>query len=99
MVSSSGAKIAAVAMRSTMASRIARSHPAFSGYRGGLRSRTVWGMPVARGALSRLEVAAAATAAADALHESLPALLEQLVACGPVFVAAVDPTTLHFTRT
>jgi DNA-binding CsgD family transcriptional regulator len=51
-----------------------------------------------RAAAFALERAAAASPNADALYDVLPAHLQRLVACGPVFVAAVDPSTLHFVR-
>lgn len=35
---------------------------------------------------------------ADALCSVVPDLLQRLVGCGPVFMAAVDPGTLHFVR-
>jgi DNA-binding CsgD family transcriptional regulator len=34
----------------------------------------------------------------DALFGALPLALDRLVGCGPVFMAAVDPVTLHFVR-
>lgn len=45
-----------------------------------------------------MERAAATAPDADALFEVLPAVLQRLAGCGPVFAATVDPTTLHFTR-
>lgn len=45
-----------------------------------------------------LALTAATAADADALFDALPGLLQLVAGCGPVFAAAVDPTTLHFTR-
>ncbi|MCU1591622.1 MAG: transcriptional regulator, LuxR family [Frankiales bacterium] len=52
-----------------------------------------------RGAVRALEAAAVAAPDADALHETLLAQLPRLLGGGPLFLAAVDPVTLHFTRT
>lgn len=46
-------------------------------------------------ALERVVATASDTAA---LCDSLPAHLQDLVGCGPVFLAAVDPVTMHFVR-
>jgi DNA-binding CsgD family transcriptional regulator len=54
--------------------------------------------PAAGTATRAVELMAATVTDADALHAALPGLLRRLVGCGPVFAAAVDPTTLHFTR-
>lgn len=45
-----------------------------------------------------LELAAAGSGDARSLHELLPEHLQRVFGCGPVFLAAVDPTTLHFTH-
>lgn len=45
-----------------------------------------------------LERAAVAAPDTDALFDALSAALQRVVGCGPVFMAAVDPVSMHFVR-
>jgi len=45
-----------------------------------------------------VERAAVAAPDTDALLGAIPSAVQQLVGCGPVFAAASDPLSLHFTR-
>jgi DNA-binding CsgD family transcriptional regulator len=49
-------------------------------------------------AVVALERAMLAVPDSAAMFDVLPARLDRLVGCGPVFMAAVDPVTLHFVR-
>jgi DNA-binding CsgD family transcriptional regulator len=51
-----------------------------------------------RSATYAVERAVATATDADTLLSALPGVLQRLVGCGPVFAAAVDPATMHFTR-
>ena len=52
-----------------------------------------------RRAGQELELLACAAVDPMELDAALPAHLQRVAGCGPVFMAAVDPVTLHFTRT